>query len=91
MSDNGKVVHIGEAIDCSFAYSPEQLLESVLKEIRNGDISPDKILIIMLDEDEAEGTYDVFCRMAQLKHSECVALMQYANHMLLDTMYTGEV
>lgn len=88
MADN--IVHIGDATESSFSFSPMQLLQSVADEIERGELAPKRALIILLD-DGADGTYyDVFCRMAQLRHSECLALMDYAKHMLLDTMYRGD-
>ena len=82
MKDN--VIHIGEANEDSFSFSPIQILQSTIEEIEHGDIVPTRIMIILLDDKEDE--YNVFCRMAQLRHSDCVTLLEYAKYILLKTM-----
>lgn len=80
-----KVTHIGEASGNSDYYTPLQTLQAVISDIEEGHISPNKILVISLDN--RDGKYNTNFHQAKMTMSECIALCEVMKVRFLQGMY----
>lgn len=92
MSDD-KIVNMAERTGNSRHITAEQLLENVLKELRDGEIlnadgtKPTKALLFLLDAKGSVFEYDVFA--SNLTHMELLNLVTLAQHETAATYHNG--
>lgn len=64
--------------------SPIECLEDAAADLRSGDRSCNKLLVLMLDADEGDKKFHyVGYHASHLRLSECVALLEIAKHRFL--------
>lgn len=83
------VVRMAELRGDNTLVLPEQALEDALGDIRAGEATPNKALVIMLDtrdEDGGEGGYSVVTRRCNLRCSEIIALCEVIKARMLVEM-----
>lgn len=79
----GKVININSHLDKP--YSPLEALDEAARMIRDGDFTPTKMVILMLDDHEP-GQYDRTWLGANAKYSEIVALMEVIKAEFVETL-----
>ena len=77
------VSHIKQSKKSSMDWSVIETLRSLADEIESGEVNYNKCFICLLD-DEADGDYGWGFRMAKMKGSEAVALLEITKSDLLN-------
>ena len=78
-----KVTSIKKNKQSSLDWTVVETLRELANEIESGDVSYNKCFICMLD-DTKEGSYSNGFRMAQMRGSEAVSLLEITKHDLLN-------
>lgn len=82
MADN--IEDIGKHANNGTMSSPINKLRSAIEDIENGDISPDKILILSLNTEN--GSYIINWHQAGMRMSECITLCEISKAKFLAEM-----
>jgi len=84
MSDN--VIKLAETTGDAKMWTPEQMLEYSLSEVRSGGGREDVNKALVLFLTTTDGVYDVGCTQAGMSCSEMLALLEVAKAVLLKDM-----
>lgn len=85
MSNNLKVVHIGEKSNDNSHYTVTQVVEELLEELKKEDANRWNGVFIAL-VDKKPGSYDTGFRIANLSASESISLLEIMKVRMLGTM-----
>lgn len=83
-----KISYIANKTKSSFNWTPDQLLAEASKERKSGKLKGTRMLVISLD-DAKHGEYDVSFRIAGMRFSDCIALMEAVKAGMLEEMGFG--
>ncbi len=79
----GKITHIADIKNDNSLLNPKQCLEDVIRRIDDGDIDPNKLVIIHL-QTNPEGNYEWNTYKSNLRDSELIALLEIVAHYAKD-------
>jgi len=84
LSDN--IINLADATGDAKMWTPEQMLEYSLNEVRSGGGREEANKALVLFLTTTDGVYDVGCNQAGMSCSEMLALLEVAKAILLKDM-----
>jgi hypothetical protein len=70
----GKIVSLAEKSGSALHWSPEEMLEKALDDVRGGQRKANKAIVVFLDD--TEGRYHIGYNQSGMRLSELVALLE---------------
>lgn len=74
------------SVGSNTSWTPEQMLEEALSDVRTGKRTAQKAMVLFLDTSDKENNYIVGYSMSQISCSQAIALMRVAEAMFLSEM-----
>lgn len=85
-----EVIHLAQITNDPDLIDVRQALLHTVEQLDSGEITADKVMILLLDTESVKDAYDVQARMVRLSTLEGVALVEAVKHWFLAEWLTGE-
>lgn len=84
INNHMNITHIGSKTEDSTHYNTIQVLESVISQIKNGELECNKLLVLTLDD--TDGQYNTTFTQGQMSMSECISLCDISKTLFMREM-----